>query len=364
MVRHKAFKTERALQQFARDIVPAHVYSSTAYYLNPEEEMDRKTWLGADLTFDVDADHIATPCKLQHDISVCVNCGARRTAPSQRRCPKCNSDKVREQVWMCDTCLDAARVEAVKLFDFLVEDFGFSKDDVSICFSGHRGYHVHVRSESSRELSSDDRKEIVDYMQGAGLDPTLLGYARSRTIEDDKSAGIMERGWRRRLALGLEEIIKSSPIEDLLNAGLSRKTADLIVGNRDARSTVTAKAASNIQKALGRSSWQKLVQAAVARKSARLDTVVTTDINRLIRIPGTLHGKTGLLAMKIDKIDGFDPFADAIAFKGEQSVYVNWAPRFRIGDETLGPYENQKVTLPLAAAILLICKGSATALGE
>jgi DNA primase small subunit len=265
---------------------------------------------------------------------------------------------------MCENCLDAAKVETVKLFDFLVEDFGFSKDDISICFSGHRGYHVHVRSESSRELSSDERKEIVDYMQGAGLDSTLLGYARSRSITDDKSPDRLEEGWRRRLAHGLEEIVKNSSIEDLLNAGLSRKTADLIVSRRDVRSTATARASQSIQKTMGRSSWQKLVQAAVDKKSARLDTVVTTDIHRLIRIPGTLHGKTGLLAMKIDEIDDFDPFADAIAFKGEQSVYVNWAPRFRIGEETLGPYESQKVTLPEAAAILLICKGSATALGE
>jgi DNA primase small subunit len=90
-----------------------------------------------------------------------------------------------------------------------------------------------------------------------------------------------------------------------------------------------------------------------------VDTVVTTDIHRLIRLPGTLHGKTGFrkVQISISSIDDFDPFKSATAFKGgTTSVLVSDAPEFRLGNEKFGPFRNQKVELPTAAALLLMCK--------
>jgi len=53
----------------------------------------------------------------------------------------------------------------------------------------------------------------------------------------------------------------------------------------------------------------------------------------------------------------FDPFAEAVAFKkGKVKVLVSDAPEFRMSGETLGPYKNQMVDLPVAAAVMLICK--------
>ena len=40
--------------------------------------------------------------------------------------------------------------------------------------------------------------------------------------------------------------------------------------------------------------WLKLAEYVRDQQSAKIDTVVTTDIHRLIRMNGTLHGKTGL----------------------------------------------------------------------
>jgi len=37
-------------------------------------------------------------------------------------------------------------------------------------------------------------------------------------------------------------------------------------------------------------------------------------------------------------------------------VLVSDAPEFRMSGETLGPYKNQTVELPVAAAVMLICK--------
>jgi len=52
-----------------------------------------------------------------------------------------------------------------------------------------------------------------------------------------------------------------------------------------------------------------------------------------------------------------------VAFKtGAVTVFVSDAPGFRVGDELFGPYKKQKVELPTAAAMLLICKDRAKVL--
>ncbi len=360
MVRHKKFDTERALQEFIREIVPAHAYNSTAYYKKPAEEMERKVWLGADLTFDVDADHIATPCKVEHDIWTCRDCGLERRGEAPDKCPKCASDRIEEQVWLCDVCLNKAKKEVAKLLDFLIEDFGFLEGEVKTCFSGHRGYHVHVRSPIAKQLNSDERKEIVDYVQGAGIIPRLHGIGVPLRGTRFTIPNSSERGWTGRLVRGLREVANDYSLEELTYAGLERKTASIIMKNREIVSSVMSGNSARTRR-VGPGVWEKLSQAAITVKSATVDTVVTTDIHRLIRIPETLNGKTGFRTVEIEQIEKFDPFVDATAFKGEESIYVTRAPKFRVGNETFGPYKNQKVTISTPAAILLVCKGRATA---
>jgi len=97
------------------------------------------------------------------------------------------------------------------------------------------------------------------------------------------------------------------------------------------------------------------------RLRTRIDTVVTTDIHRLIRMPGTLNGKTGLKAtmLSLDELENFDPFNEPVVFEGNQRVYVKTAPEIRVRDMRFGPFTNEEVEIPLAAAILLAAKGVA-----
>jgi DNA primase small subunit len=98
------------------------------------------------------------------------------------------------------------------------------------------------------------------------------------------------------------------------------------------------------------------------RLRTNIDTVVTTDIHRLIRMPGTLNGKTGLKAtmLPLDGLENFDPFDEPVVFRGTQKVHVRRAPEIRIKDQRFGPFENEEVELPLAAAVLLVAKGVAS----
>ncbi|RLI04283.1 hypothetical protein DRO22_04130 [Candidatus Bathyarchaeota archaeon] len=364
VIRHKGFITAETLRDFIKQIVPSHAYYSAAYYEMPEEPMEKKGWLGADLYFDIDADHIPTECRKIHDTWVCRDCGFQGKGVAPEECPACGSKRFEEQKWPCEICLESAKYEAIKLLDFLIEDFGFSPSEIKVSFSGHRGYHVQVESEKIRDLDSTARKEIVDYVTGTGLEPTYHGLQGSpRGARVTSGPNLDEAGWRGRIARGTHEFLLSATREDLEELNLRKKVIDEIISKREEiLRSWERRGPWGLIKGVGVETWKKIIMRAIESQSARIDTVVTTDVHRLIRLPNTLHGKTGWLKVSFpaDEIEKFDPLSSAIAFKkGEITIYVKEAPKFRIGEETFGPFEDRKVELPMAAAMFLLCKDAA-----
>ncbi len=361
MVRHKAFRNVETLRSSLVAIVPSDVYYSSAYYERPEEEMKAKGWLGADLVFDIDADHIPTPCAIVHDLWVCNGCGASGRGIHPATCPSCGKGKFKEKTWPCEICLEASKAEAIKLVDVLTEDFGFSSKELTVAFSGHRGYHVQVESESVRDFDALARKEIVDYMMGIGLEAEFHGLGKSSSPERRVSGPhLNDRGWRGRLAKGTYEFLLTASKEDLVKAGLKTVHVNSLLNHRDKiLESWKEKGPWGVIKNISPETWRKIAQYGVDLQSVKIDTVVTPDINRLIRLPNSLHGKTGLKKVEfpISEIDGFDPLNSAVAFKGGNvTIYVSDAPEFRIENEIYGPFKKQKIELPTAAALMLICK--------
>lgn len=366
MLRHKGFENAETLTSFLRTTVPSDVYYSSAHYEKPEEEMDEKGWLGADLIFDIDADHIPTPCGKIHDIWTCTSCGFVGKGPSPEKCPKCGEQKFGEQTWLCEMCLAGAKNELIKLVDVLMKDFGLSTGEIKVGFSGHRGYHVHIESEEVRAMDSMARKEIVDYLVGIGLEPSLHGLVLRGEKDSRLLSGLSldDFGWRGRIAKGIYEFLKTAAREELEKIGLSKKAVNSIIQSRDTILENWKKEGeiSREIRDVGGKNWRKIFLYSIERQSIKIDTVVTTDIHRLIRMSNTLHGKTGLkkVEVPVTEIEGFDPLKSAIAFKeGTVTVSVTEIPQFRLGEETYGPYKNEEVELPTAAAMLLLCKGNA-----
>ena len=364
MLRHKGFKDVDGLRSSLATTVPSDIYYSSAYYERPTEEMKAKGWLGADLVFDIDADHIPTPCAAVHDLWVCTGCGASGKGVHPPTCPSCGRGKFKEKTWPCEICLEASKAEAIKLIDVLTGDFGFSSNVLTVAFSGHRGYHVHVESESVRELDSLARKEIVDYLMGIGLEAEFHGLGRSSS-PDRRVSGpdLNDRGWRGRIAKGTYDLLLNASKEELEKAGLDKRNVKLLIMHSEAiLESWDKKGPWGVVKGITPETWRKIAQYGVEKQSVKIDTVVTPDINRLIRLPNSLHGKTGLKKVEfpITDIEGFDPLKSAIAFKdGTVNVDVSAAPQFRVEDEIHGPFEKQNVELPTAAALMLLCKGMA-----
>ncbi|MDR0373420.1 MAG: DNA primase small subunit PriS [Nitrososphaerota archaeon] len=359
MVRHRRFEQIANFQTVLADTVPSDVYHSCAYYDNPDFDMDKKGWIGSDVVFDIDADHIPTSCNKIHDEFRCAKCGFEGRGITPDACPCCGATKFEATIWACDLCIASARDEVVKLLDILENDFGFSQNEVRVFFSGHRGYHVHLESEVVRSLDSMARKEIVDYVTGLGLNILEKDKEKGQRKKkpNSKKFNLHDFGWNRRLKLGMQSFLETALPADLKEVGLRNKA---LLDNKD---TIIKRAINegkweSIQ-GVSVQTWLKLAKHIREAQAAKIDTVVTTDIHRLIRMSGTLHGKTGLkkAEFKPKELQIFDPFTEAVAFKkGEVKVLVFDAPEFRMSGKTLGPYKNQTVELPTAAAVLLICK--------
>jgi DNA primase small subunit len=366
MIRHMAFRDEEELKEYLAYKTPAHVYYSSAYYSNPmDQNMNRKGWLGADLVFDIDADHIPTPCKSDHDIWLCLDCKSEGRGFPPESCPNCGKKRLDTRTWVCERCLGTAKDEIFKLMDeYLIPDFGLTLGDIEICFSGHRGYHLHIASKSVRELSNDGRREIADYVRGIGIDFELQGFKALGKREPLIGPNIHDKGWRGRVARALYSYLNRCDPKELAQVLDSKRVADNICRDKDKILRDIAESPSwwggLSKEAVER--FNRVAAVAVKEIVCNIDERVTIDIKRLIRYPNSLHGKSGLVARSLSYADleYFDPLRDAVAFKGGTiKVYVKDVPRIRLGEEEIGPLKGAVVEVPKAIGIYLLCRGAA-----
>jgi len=364
VIRHKGFVSYDELKSFMAKLGPSDAFYSSAYFERPDEpDMKAKGWLGADLIFDIDADHIPTACKREHDLWVCKSCGRNGRGEAPERCPGCGSKELMELKWICEKCISAAREELLKLIEVLEEDLDLCKPGGwRASFSGHRGFHLQIYSEEVRDLGQDERGEIIDYLMGVGLEPELLGLVPGAKL------GLDEPGWRGRLAKVLYSMLYRADEGLLKSLGLRKKAIEALLASRETiLDCIEDGRPLYLPKGVGKATLDKLLKACALEAGVKIDPVVTRDTHRLVRMSGSLHGKTGFLKRDIgpEDLEDFNPFRDALAFKsGWAKVRVSDAfpriPILKLGDEAYGPFEpGEIVELPLQAAVFLMCKGVA-----
>jgi DNA primase small subunit len=312
---------------YIQNLIPQHTYYSTAYYEKPDAgTMADKGWCGADLIFDLDADHIV-------------------------RGPY-------------DQMLARVKEETQKLLDMLTVEFGMDKKTIELVFSGGRGYHVHIRDLVFRGWGSAERRELIDYICGIGFDPAAM------------LAGKVPPGpsWHWRYRESLTDYLRwlmALPPEDAM-AHLTaidgigrdsattflRKCGDLVT---DIEKRPSAMIARNRVLSLILSQQEGEFKKRLLSRAALADEPVTTDTKRLIRMPTSLHGGSGMRVQPLELRDlpGFDPLIDAVVF-GTRDVKVNL--NFNMNMPMLGStYELKKgiITVPEAVAVFLCARGAA-----
>jgi len=356
-VRHLGFLNFDSLLNHIISNVPKHIYCSAARYENPNApNMYSKSFMDCDLIFDLDIDHIYTDCKEKHDKWKCKQCGHLGRGRAPRNCPKCNTFKFDVFTWECDECMKKAKDIIFLIIDeFLIKDFGLDPmKDLYIVFSGQRGYHIHIEKDIIRNLDINARRDVGDYISGKELIPLFQGFDK----DAGKKPNINEIGWRGRIARFVIKFLQDSKGEDLRK--ILRIGKDIELVRKELIYQLISENPSWSYQGIGDQTWLKLIKTA-AEKYGIVDQPVTIDIHRLIRLPGSLHGKTGFIVKKLTytELETFDPFSDAQIFSGTKEIFIKETPQFRIGNEIFGPFKDKQIELPMNAAVFLLSKGLA-----
>src|SRR5512136_621001 len=212
MVRHLGFEKREMIWNFLAERAPQHAYYSSAYYQHPDAtKMVEKTWMGAELIFDLDSDHLPNAEKMGYVES-----------------------------------LVEVKKEFMKLIEeFLLGDFGFKEKNIELYFSGGRGYHCHVKDPVVLDLDSNERREIVDYITGRDLQDSIIFHEQvtgrksygSHSFASGKSLKMPtpdQDGWKGRISRGIielvDEIKKSDDQEKKLQEyGVNKRDAERLV---------------------------------------------------------------------------------------------------------------------------------------
>ncbi|TFG16779.1 MAG: hypothetical protein EU531_05335 [Promethearchaeota archaeon] len=374
MLRHMGFENITSFSHYLINSAPKHVYSSGSLYNHPEiPNMEKKGYEGCDLIIDIDVDHFYTPCKDDHDGWYCKSC-FKNGKGMPLACPECGSLKLKRISWICEKCLDVAKKEVQKLLDnFLIPDFGIDQKSIMIAFSGHRGYHLKVEDENLRTLSSDARREIVDYLTGDNLNFELLGLrTRSGIVYGISQENI---GWAEKLYNEIERLLKQSELDIehfLLNIGFKKNRIRSFLNQKDIFLERFKNSELNdwSMEGFDIDKWKIFLRGIAKRVGANIDEPVSVDIHRLIRYPGTLHGKTGFKVqeLSIGELADFNPLdaetksKDPIVFH-QQGIDINlkiieeFVPATKIKGFTYGPYDQgDKICVPKHIAVYLLCK--------
>jgi len=269
-MRHLTFSNLSSLKTFVIKHPPLHIYYSSAKYVNPsEKDMESKGWLGSDLIFDIDADHICKGLKSYH---YCIEC---RLLSESSKCPNCNK-KFQVIQELSINCMNETLEHLKLLIDILSQDFGLKGKPF---FSGNRGFHYHVEcGEKCLKMTSLERAEMISYIRGEYLD-----------------------------------------------------------------------------KAPALSNWKKRSFA------PEIDSQVSIDVSRLVRIPRSINGKSGMLVAKIDPEKEF-------SFSPELSPFYNIRikikslvsfPKLSILGHEVKMKEGDEITLEGHLAVFLILKAIA-----
>ena len=215
-----------------------------------------------------------------------------------------------------EECLDLAREALSRLIYVLVEHMGFSKEELLVYFSGSRGFHVVVATEDPEWLTLRQvhRLELAEYVSARSLD--------------------LRRVLRREVRVGRSSVTPAPPTE---RDGGWRSLLARFHGGPD------------------------FDEKAVQRVAVPVDPLVTQDTSRLVRIPNSVNGKSGLVARPLDPdgVEGFD-VSEAKVFEGYAVVVPRVSFEGLIYGTKVRLSEGERARVDVQTALYLVLNGLAS----
>ena len=339
VARHRKFNS-LSLKKFLVRVAPAHVSHSLAYYKYPQaRDMEAKQLFRADWVFELDADEIIHNCMVNPH----RGCERILLARGSRVYPP--------EVYYAFQDITADIVYMLK------DELGIK--EVSVNFSGNRGFHVRVYDEDWGEiLSPRARGEVVRYLEGKADPKCLLHYERGELRGPKPS----DPSWHGRVAMFFLARLNEGE-EELVKMGLPVGVAKELVSKR-----------TEIIRMVSEGKWsfadpytaQEILKYAIESLPAPvIDKKVATDPRHLIRFKNSLHGGTGLIAgeVNLDRIlstDYYDPLRDFV-FKDYYipepiKVKLKEKVKLEIGDVRISGVKGSEVKVPVYAGVFLMLK--------
>ena len=349
-LRHKSFSDIKSVRQFLCERPQHSCFYSTAYWKKPHElKMADKDWLGADLIFDLDGDHL--PGVTDKDFPAMI-------------------DVIQEQAWSLWN-------------DFLEPDFGFKQEYLQVTFSGHRGFHLHYRDPKYFHLDSESRRELVSHIRGEGVEvsdllnrsamPNASGWAKrvakgvTSVLDDLDRIYNGDNKLLNTITAGLQEMMDREGVKGLRGKSSIEKLSELMQSDNRRNRVLSGRLAVLNNYAVLFQNLIKADSSVVLGNAGETDEVVTIDTRRQIRWPGSLHGKSGLRVTEFplsrldpDGTNPFDCLSEGIALSRQNKVTVEVIVEdsiVRFDDKLYQPSLGDVIELHEAGATFLVLKG-------
>lgn len=170
----------------------------------------------------------------------------------------------------CYECWELLTSGAFFIEDTLKEDFGFK--ELTWTFSGRRGLHLWITDKIAMKLDKTQRNSITNYLEL--VKPQKIELPPKRLPD----------------AINLTERIYSHLIQPYF-------------------STLSNEQIKQYEQLDKNNDGDVFIKEMLRLRYPRIDLKVTSDINRVLRLPGSIHAGTGKPCFIINNINSFDPFS-------------------------------------------------------
>lgn len=229
---------------------------------------------------------------------------------------------------ICEKCWPFMVIAAKILYGYLSEDFGYK--NLLWVYSGRRGIHCWVADESARKLVSHVRDAVANFINifdGGQFKAKKVELNGIHSIHPsiERSVGIIDNYFEDLIVKNQDFLSKKEQIEqiinlcqdDILRKELRTYVLDPQLQTTSERWNTIVKLSKNFygqSHSVGKLQIFKhryfIEEIKLQLCFPRLDINVTKGLNHLLKVPFSVHPKTGRVCVPIEftKIDQFDPF--------------------------------------------------------
>ena len=187
------------------------------------------------------------------------------------------------------------------LVNILIRTLGFKEEEIILEFSGNKGFHLLIKGRE--KLPVEDRRQIIEYLMGEKI--------------DRKNLEISKGGWGKIFGDAVKRIAllsgddKKANNKTLLSLGLpkvhAKKIGDL-ASDKTARDFLK-EGRLNVLDAKSSNAIRDWILRSKKEDFSTIDKKVTVDKNRILRVAGSVHQKSGLVCVPLELSDLSDPQA-------------------------------------------------------